>query len=372
MKKILLAVCGLTPQVITEALYALWHEGRPVNAVHIITTRTGKDNILTDLLASDSGGYPALLTELDLQEQSIEFDTRNLHVIKGSSGIEIDDIITTEDNEMLIKTCLDLAFHLTSSPDTAVYFLVAGGRKTMTSCLTLAAQLYGRPQDRIFHVLLSPEFENCRDFCFPPKISVPITLRDRKGQPYVKESRYAKIHLITIPFVSVRNMLDSSLLNQPRPPAELMQSLVRDKPKVLTISLTETKIIYSGRELDMHPARLALYAFFAEQKKDCNRKTSCTDCHDCFKNVSDIITSPDIVKMYRRIPSSRLFSEMSDSGISSLSKENFYSYKSKIRKDIHRTYGQGHTASLEITGRGIRPNTRYGINLDRQHIRLEW
>ena len=36
MKNILLAVVGLTPQVITEALYALHQEGRAVNAIHII------------------------------------------------------------------------------------------------------------------------------------------------------------------------------------------------------------------------------------------------------------------------------------------------------------------------------------------------
>ncbi|RKX57645.1 MAG: TIGR02584 family CRISPR-associated protein, partial [Thermodesulfobacteriota bacterium] len=42
---------------------------------------------------------------------------------------------------------------LTASKDTAVYFLIAGGRKTMSACLAVAAQFYGRPQDRVYHVL---------------------------------------------------------------------------------------------------------------------------------------------------------------------------------------------------------------------------
>lgn len=45
MKNILLAVCGLTPQVITETLYALHQDQRKVDAIHVITTRNGKEKI---------------------------------------------------------------------------------------------------------------------------------------------------------------------------------------------------------------------------------------------------------------------------------------------------------------------------------------
>ena len=55
MRNILLAVCGLSPQVITETLYALFHEGREVHAVHLITTRPGRDKVLAELLAPKTG-----------------------------------------------------------------------------------------------------------------------------------------------------------------------------------------------------------------------------------------------------------------------------------------------------------------------------
>ncbi|MFW8601831.1 CRISPR-associated ring nuclease [Desulfobacterota bacterium M19] len=51
MKNILLAVCGLAPQVITETIYALLHEGREINSVRVITTRQGRDRLLTTLFA---------------------------------------------------------------------------------------------------------------------------------------------------------------------------------------------------------------------------------------------------------------------------------------------------------------------------------
>ena len=54
-KRILLAVCGLSPQVITEALYALITQGRGVDEVHVITTRQGRDAIHAQVLASGEG-----------------------------------------------------------------------------------------------------------------------------------------------------------------------------------------------------------------------------------------------------------------------------------------------------------------------------
>jgi len=372
VKNILLAVCGLSPQVITEALYALRHEGREIHAVHIITTRAGKERILASLLAPDDGKFQALLADCGIDPASIDFGSHNLHVLRDANGRELGDIVTPDDNEILMRICLDLAFRFTAGPETAVFFLVAGGRKTMTSCLTLAAQLYGRPQDRILHVLVSPEFESCRDFWFPPRQSAPVQLRDDQGQPYWKETRYAVIHLVTIPFISVRGELRQELLDQPRLPVDLMQTLIRDAPRILVVNLAEGKLVYGRMELDMHPTRLALYAFFAERKKECRLDRLCSGCNDCFAQAPEIVASNAVSRMYERIPGGRMIDEMSDSGICSLTRENFQSYKSKIRKNLLTAFGQSRVAELEISAIGTRPDTRYGILLDRSRIRMEW
>jgi len=372
MNNILLAVTGLTPQVITEALYALRHEGREIHAVHIITTRGGRDRIFADLLAPEDGGYQMFLADQGIPPASIDFGARNVHVLRDSKGREIDDIITPEDNESLIQTCLDLAFQFTADPENAVFFLIAGGRKTMTSCLTLAAQLYGRRQDRLLHVLVSPEFENCRAFWFPPRQSATIQLRNEKGQPFWMETRYARIDLITIPFVSVRDQLSPDMLDRPRPPAELMQALVRDMPRILVVNLAEGKLVFGRTELDMHPARLALYAFFAGRKKECRLTQPCADCTDCFLEAAEMIGNEAVTRMYERIPGGRLIDEMSESGIRSLDMENFQSYKSKIRNDLLNAFGQAALADLEISSCGTRPGLKYGIRLDRNRIRMEW
>ncbi|MBW2039914.1 MAG: TIGR02584 family CRISPR-associated protein [Deltaproteobacteria bacterium] len=372
MKNILLAVVGLSPQVITETIFALHQQRRSVDAIQIITTRQGKEKINAHLLSPIDGKYYQYLTEYEIDPASIDFGFGNIHVIKDSNGIEIDDIDGEDENEWLLRKCLELTFTLTNDPNTAVFFSVAGGRKTMSTCLMLAAQLYGRAQDRVYHVLVSPEFESNRNFYYPPRKSVPIKLRDKNGQPYVKETRYATITLVPIPFISIREQLSDTLLKEPKDPATLMLSLVKEEPYQLIVDLANSKLTYKNLELDMMPARLALYAFFALQKKNCKKElTSCRECTECFLDMQEIFAQQDeITELYRKIAGNREFCEMSQSGILGLSQENFNSYKAKIRKDLERGFGLYAHGELAIDSVGTRPDTRYGIRIDKDRIRI--
>ncbi|MBE9594283.1 MAG: hypothetical protein IMF19_12495 [Proteobacteria bacterium] len=85
---------------------------------------------------------------------------------------------------------------------------------------------------------------------------------DNNGQPFFKETRYAEVNLIHIPFVSIREQLSPDLLKEPKDPATLMLSLIREEAHRLVINLISRKIIFKTIELDLMPARMALYAFF--------------------------------------------------------------------------------------------------------------
>ncbi|NVM21960.1 MAG: TIGR02584 family CRISPR-associated protein [Desulfobacterales bacterium] len=372
MKNILLAVVGLSPQVVTETLFALHQQNRTIDAIHIITTRQGKEQINAHLLSLKDGKYYQYLKDYNIDPSTIDFSFDNVHTIKDANGIEVDDIEGEEENEWLLKKCLELAFSFTKDPNTAVFFSVAGGRKTMSSCLMLAAQLYGRPQDRVYHVLVSPEFESNRDFYYPPRASVPIELRDRNGHPYVKETKFATLTLVPIPFVSIRDKLSEGMLDAPKDPATLMLSLVREKPHGLTIDLPGGKLAYKNLEIDMMSARLALYAFFALRKKNCKENVaSCRNCTECFLEANEILEHQEgITDMYQKTAGSRPLDEMSNSGILGLTKENFHSYKAKIRKDLEKGFGLYALGELAIESVGKKPDTRYGINMDKEKIRI--
>jgi len=372
MKNILLAVTGLSPQVITETLFALHQDARRVDAIHIITTRDGKDLIYSWLLAGGSGKYFRYLEEYVIKPNEIDFSHRNVHVVTDEHGVEIADITDEKDNERLLKKCLELAFQFTSDPENSVMFSIAGGRKTMSSCLTLAAQMYGRRQDRIYHVLVSPEFEGNRDFYYPPKESVRIELRDKNGHPVYKETGYARITLVPIPFFSIRNYLSPEFLKEPLDPGTLMLSLIREEESRLIVNLINRKITYKNMELDLMPAHMALYAFFAMQKKECTKDTEgCGKCIDCFMDIRHVLDKQDqITGLYKKVSDGRPLDEMSDSGIVELRAENFNSYKGKIKNELLYKFGPYALKDLEIASEGKRPNTRYGIRMDKARIEI--
>ena len=203
---------------------------------------------------------------------------------------------------------MDLSFRLTADPETCVLFSVEGGRNTMSFCLTLAAQMYGRPQD----------------------------------------------------------------LKEPKDPGSLMLSLIREGESRLTINLISRTVVFKSLELDMMPARLALYAFFAMQKKDCSKEVeNCGSCTDCFLDIQSIYEKQgQITDLYKKTSRGRPLDEMSDSGITGLSAENFNMYKGKIKSEFFNRFGPYALKELEIASVGTRPNTRYGIRMDREKMEI--
>ncbi|WP_176637275.1 CRISPR-associated ring nuclease Csm6 [Desulfolutivibrio sulfoxidireducens] len=372
MKRVLLAVCGLTPQVVTETLYALMRQGRMVQAVHVLTTRPGREACLAHLLAPETGHFHRFVSEYGLDPGNIDFSTRSVTAVADDLGREIEDISLEEENECFLRACMEKAFLLTREEDATVYFSIAGGRKTMGACLALAAQMYARPDDRIFHVLVSPEFESCRDFYFPPAKSIPVTLRDKAGHPYTKETRYATITLVPMPFFPLRSRITDALLKKPESPATLMLSAVRTPHPELTIDLKGRTIGWKGFQLDLPPAHLALYAFFGLLKKQayCPEK-NCHGCDACTISYGELASNQsELTRMYQRITAGGPETILSDSGITSLSKENFKSYRAKINASIEKRFGTQDHRRLLIESFGRRPGVRYGLHMAKARITI--
>lgn len=367
----LLAVCGLNPQVITETVYALAQQQRCPARIRVITTRKGRDAILSQLFDDQQGAWFALMQDLHMAPEQIDFGPQAVHALVRDGGQPIDDITSEADNTALVSTCLRLAWQAARHEQGAVFYSIAGGRKTMGAALGFAAQTYGRPQDRIFHVLVSPEFENSRNFFFPPTPPVEIELRDAKGQPYRKSTRYAQVQLVALPFFSFRSQLSADLLATPQTPATLLGALVRENPPALVILLHERKLCWQGRELDLPPTHLALYTLLAEIKKEALCAPDCPGCDSCWLTQAQLLDQQTrLSRIYRDLDPGRDPQEMSSSGIFGLTPDNFHSYRSKINRNLASGFGTIDAAQLQIGCQGRRPQTRYGLKLSRQDIRL--
>ncbi len=375
MPHVLLAICGRTPQVITETLYALHQQGKPVDILRVLTTNPGKALCNAHLFDAESGKFFAFLSDFNIPEAQIDFGPHHIQAVQDEHGRTVEDIATEADNEAFLKACMDKAWKFTASPENTVSFSIAGGRKTMGACMALAAQFYARKQDRIYHVLVAPEFENCPDFFYPPPQSRYVELRDARGNPYFKETRYAWVNLVPLPFVSVRDRLDDGMLQTPEAPAALLSSIVRETRPQLIIDLNRLTLTWNGMEADLPPAQLALYAFFAQIKKrsDCHQDT-CSGCQQCFLTIHDIqARQAELAEIYEaRIAIKKSRGIESDTGITSLNQENFNSYRSKINKAIEKAFGGYQRDILGIQACGPHGTKRYGIPLERNALRLHW
>lgn len=372
MKHVLLAVVGLSPQIVTETIYALRQEQKPLDEIRILTTTEGKKRIHAELLASGTGAFHRYLEEFEVPSSAMVFNPSHIHVPVDENGRDLSDIITEDDNEAFLRLCVEQVFILTSSADTTVYFSIAGGRKTMSSCLAAAVQMYGRFCDRMYHVLVSPEFERNSNFYYPPREPQIIELRDDRGEPVYKSTEFARVSLAHIPFYSIRERLSPEFLQTPMEPAELISSLIKDDSLFLVCDLNHCKLHFKNLECDLRPSLMALYAFFlgVKQKSTCCSGV-CAGCNECFLSIAEILERrSEIADIYSRITTLNACSEMSSTGITSISEENFKSYKSKIRSRLQSAFGSYVLPKLEVSCIAQRPVSRYGVALPRKHLVL--
>ena len=368
MNTVLLAVCGLSPQVITETLFALHQQGRQIDAIRVLTTRAGKDACVAGLFRAGDGHYYRYLDEYGLPRDAIDFAPRHLLAVLADDGTEIDDITNEYDSERFLRLCMEETFALTHDCEQRVLFSIAGGRKTMGACLSLAAQCYARTQDRIYHVLVQPgEFESCRDFYYPPRAPCTVAVLNRERRLCHMSTAEAQISLVPMPFFPLRRQLTPQMLRRPESPAALMLSLVREERPRLTIDLAQRKICWKDIECDLTPSLLAVYAVLALHKQEvaCT-KSHCPGCVDCALSVGQILAKQaDITRLYQRMTTR----DPVKSGATALDEEHVGQYRSKINRLIARTFGDYEARALLIGSLGARP-VRYAIGVERELLRV--
>lgn len=200
-KQILLCVAGMTPQIVTETLWALIQRGERVDEIRVITTLAGKRKLI-ETLFGETGKFDKFCREFGVERGSVKFDETTITQLQKPDGENLEDIRTKEDNEIAGNEICRIVRELCKRENTRIHASVAGGRKTMGVYLAAAMSLFGRADDCLSHVLVSEEFEtaNAPDFFYKPKQSQIIKLRG--GREISTEA--AEIYLAEIPFVRLR------------------------------------------------------------------------------------------------------------------------------------------------------------------------
>lgn len=198
----LVAVTGMSPQVITETLYAMNRDGDAwPDRLTIITTAKGRDTVWKGL--HTDGHLAALCHELGRPELSFTLD--DIKVVPGADGRLVEDARSRDDHEAMANFITDRIRELTADDQVRLHASIAGGRKTMTFYLGYAMSLFGRHEDKLTHVLVSEPYENRPDFFYPTRES--RLLAPRKDETKPVDARDAEVILADIPFVRQRNQL---------------------------------------------------------------------------------------------------------------------------------------------------------------------
>jgi CRISPR-associated protein (TIGR02584 family) len=135
MASVLLAVCGTTPQLLTETLYALYHENNLPQHVVVLTTYTGRQACL-DTLFGKGQMLARFFAEYQIPTADCHFTEQDI-LVASQDGYPIDDITSMEESALFQDFCIRQACLLTRDTNCRVDFSLAGGRKTMGASLLL-------------------------------------------------------------------------------------------------------------------------------------------------------------------------------------------------------------------------------------------
>lgn len=268
-KNILFLVTGMTPQIITETVWALACDPRNnekwiPDEVHVLSTQDGLTQIKSRLFADGIFNqfqidYPQL--------SNIQFSDRELHVITNSENKLLTDLKTPDDNEDAANAICEKIREFTSDDQVTLHVSIAGGRKTMGFYAGYALSLYGRAQDRMSHVLVEEKFESARNFFYPTLESYFVT--DHFGKEW--DAKDAQMWLAQIPFVRLKDAVkDKHQLKGHDTFSDVVHKINESFNNVKLVidlasqSITVNKKFYIS---DLAPREFAMLHWFADIRK---------------------------------------------------------------------------------------------------------
>ncbi|HYT61838.1 MAG TPA: CRISPR-associated ring nuclease Csm6 [Haliangiales bacterium] len=283
-EKILLAVTGMSPAVLTETVWALAQEKPPAipDRVIVLTTLPGKARIEGELF-KPSADYGNLSVWQSLRRAVLgpdfENDARlNLDEVrliarrdsKLGRSFPLEDIRTPADNEVAADFILEELRKLTENADTQIIASLAGGRKTMGALLYAALSLLGRARDRLTHVLVSEPFEDpglTPRFYFPAQ---PETLHQHPRTGGIHRGDAARLWLADVPFVRLRELFPRQLGRYPGKFSALVQSYaerieVISGPPEVAIDDADLSLRVNGVRVPLAQREFALFAFLLQR-----------------------------------------------------------------------------------------------------------
>lgn len=274
LRHILLCLAGMTPQIITESLYAITQELKQrVDEIRVITTLEGRNKVLADLLDRQKGQFYAFCRDYGIAAGTIKFDEETITILRKPDGSNLSDIRDVEENICAGDQICEIVRELAKDPDTSIHASAAGGRKTMSIYLTAAMQLFGREQDRLSHVLVSEDFETHRDFYYiPPEPRQLVVINRAAGTSREVSTASSRIYLADIPFIRLRGVMSDWLKRGGLRYSDYVQRAREDLHLLeyandVRLVLRDRRILIANRSVKLAEREFFVYVLYAHYRK---------------------------------------------------------------------------------------------------------
>jgi CRISPR-associated protein (TIGR02584 family) len=331
-KKVLIAVTGMSPAILTETVWALAQQEIPwiPDQVIAITTRAGEASIKTQLL--DGGGWSRLRSALAKKglpvTESMAFGASDSIRVIGDGSRDYEDIATPEESGIAADFLLGVLRQYTEQPDTEIMASIAGRRKTMSALMMSCISLLGRTQDRVCHVLIEDAFiAKYPEFLFP------------KNQ---KEQKAAKVHLCEIPFVRVRGWYEKEYAGVPPSYMALVNRFTQIAPSPtnypqVCIDVTAGVCQIGATSVRLSPSEFALLLTLARRSR-ANRLPH--SWYDLEQDLKELVARTDMP------PTVDWFHQFRD--YKQIDVEEFRKWASTARKKMRTAFDRAELAGMLI------------------------
>lgn len=364
-RRLLVAVTGMSPQIVTETLYALAVAQMPPfipTGIRLITTEAGAQLARQKLLEPGSGQVRRLCADYGLPP--VEFEAGHVMVLEDSRGQPMSDIRDVGDNTRAADTIAAVIHDFTQDEDSALHVSIAGGRKTMGFYMGYALSLFGRAQDRMSHVLVSEPYESAPDFFYPTRAT--RTVCDGAGN--LHDARDAKVTLADIPFVRLRAELPLARLGDEVSFTALVEEAQRAlsplPPASLKLNPTELMVIAGGVPVRLPPAEFAFYWMLAVHARDDRALVQLTS-EDQVRDFADRLAK------YRK----RVGSDVDEKFKARYTREDAYSPQShinrKLKLHLGERFAEPYLIRIEERQRTSEEPRRFGLGLPSGAIVVE-
>ena len=252
---------GLSPQVVTETLWALTIDIQPSwipEEIVILTTSQGALTAEATLLDAGEGRIRALGQEYGRKDLERLASNIRIEVI-GDDAARFNDVDSEDAHTAAADRTMRLIRDLTAEGRRQIHASIAGGRKSQGALLALSMSLFARPGDCLSHIVVDDAFAGRPDFFFPP--ARPATLVRGGGKDL--NSADARVRLAQIPFPRIRSMLPEETRNAKHFAGAILGVQRRLDPPSLILVPSRREAILSGTALDLRPSQFAWLAALA-------------------------------------------------------------------------------------------------------------